>query len=88
MHVIIHTAALDGAEAPISDSAAKLVRMRFNPSTMHRVDRLKALVAAAITECEAIRDEKGEGAREASVAITQLQGASMFAVAAATAELP
>ncbi|MFV0385604.1 hypothetical protein [Paracoccus sp. (in: a-proteobacteria)] len=87
MHVTIHTAALDGGEATITNSAAELVRMGFNPSVLPEVDRLKALAAAFISACEAIRDKGGKGAREASIAITDMQGASMFAVAAATADL-
>jgi hypothetical protein len=87
MHVNIHTAALPDATTSISNSAAATVRMGFNPSRIYEVDRIKALVAAVISECELIRDAKGPGAREAAVAITQLQGASMFAVAAATAHL-
>jgi len=87
MHVVINTAALDGVTTPISDSAAKIVRMGFNPSSFPEVDRIKSLTAALVSECEAIRDEGGEGAREASIAITQLQRASMFAVAAATSKL-
>lgn len=87
MHVIINTAALNQEQVPISNSAAELVRMGFNPSTLAPVDRIKALAAALISECEAIRSEGGKGAREASVAITEIQSGSMFAVAAATADL-
>lgn len=87
MHVTIHTAAITNDETPISNSAAELVRMGFNPSTRPEVDRIKALAAALISECETIRDQGGKGAREASIAITEMQGASMFAVAAATADL-
>lgn len=87
MHVKIRTAAVPDGETPITNSAAELVRMGFNPSTLERVDRIKALAAALISECEAIRDSDGDGGREAAIAITQVQGASMFAVAAATAGL-
>ena len=87
MHVKIHTAALPEEEVSISNTAAELVRMGFNPSKLPPVDRLKSLAAAFISECEAIRDARGKGAREAAIAITEMQGASMFAVAAATAEL-
>lgn len=87
MHVTIHTAALGRAETHITNSAAELVRMGFNPSTLPRVDRLKSLAAALASELEAIRDEGGRGAREASIALTELQKASMFGVAAATADL-
>lgn len=87
MHVKIHTAAVPDGQSSISNSAAKLVRMGFNPSRLEPVDRIKALAAAMISECEAIRETGGAGAREASIAITEIQGASMFAVAAATADL-
>lgn len=87
MHVNIHTAAVPDGESTISDSAAKLVRMGFNPSRLEPVDRIKALAAALVSECEAIRDAGGEGAREAAIAITETQKASMMAVAAATADL-
>lgn len=87
MHVKINTAAIQDGETPISNAAAALVRMGFNPSTLPRVDRIKALAAALISECEAIRDEKGPGAREAAIAITDTQKASMMAVASATAHL-
>jgi hypothetical protein len=87
MHIKIHTAALPDAQATITDSAAKLVRMGFNPSTLHTVDTLKAIAAAFVSECEAIRDAQGPGAREAAIAITDMQKTSMMAVAAATAHL-
>lgn len=87
MHVTIHTAAIPNGTSSISNSAAELVRMGFNPSKVPAVDRIKALAAALVSECEAIRDARGKGAREAAIAITEIQGASMFAVAAATAEL-
>ncbi|RJE87948.1 Acb2/Tad1 domain-containing protein [Paracoccus onubensis] len=87
MHIKIHTAAIPDGETHISNSAAKLVRMGFNPSRLEPVDRIKALAAALISECEAIRDQKGEGAREAAIAITDVQKSSMMAVAAATAYL-
>ncbi|GAB4540211.1 MAG: hypothetical protein Tsb0020_53630 [Haliangiales bacterium] len=86
MHVIINTAALNAEECPISNDAAAKVRMGFNPSTLPRVDRIKALAAALISECEAVQAEGGDG-REASVAITNVQQASMWAVAAATSHL-
>lgn len=82
MHVTIHTAALPGAEVPISNSAADLVRMGFNPSGRGTVDTLKALGAALVTACE--EQKGGTGAREAAIAITHVQTAVMFAVAAAT----
>ena len=85
MHVKIHTGAVPDGQTSISNEALALVRGGFNPSKLEAVDRMKALAAALISECEAIRDAKGPGGREAAIAITQIQGASMFAVAAATA---
>ena len=87
MHVAIHTAAVNGDVTSISNDAAARVRMGFNPSKRVNADRMKALAAAFMTECEIVRDAGGPGARDAAVAITQMQGASMFAVAAATADL-
>lgn len=85
MHIQVHTAAAPDETVTITDEAAGLVRMGFNPSQLPRVDVMKALAAALISECAAIRDTGKPGAREAAIAITQIQGASMFAVAAATA---
>ena len=87
MHVKINTAALVDHEAAIHDSAAKAVRMGFNPSTLPRVDAIKALAAALISQCQEMQDNGEGNAREAAIAMTQIQGASMFAVAAATANL-
>ncbi|WP_158966275.1 Acb2/Tad1 domain-containing protein [Chachezhania sediminis] len=87
MHVKIHTAAIPDGTTTISNTSAETVRMGFNPSRLEPVDRMKALAAALVSECEMIRDERGPGAREAAIAITQIQGAAMFAVAAATAGL-
>ncbi|MEO1606750.1 MAG: hypothetical protein AAFU34_15640 [Pseudomonadota bacterium] len=91
MHVKINTAALTDHEVAINDSAARTVRMGFNPSEMPRIDEVKALAAALISACEDIRDDSNmggvSGGREAALAITHVQTASMFAVAAATAHL-
>lgn len=83
MHVTIHTAALPDETAQITNSAADIVRMGFNPSSLPQVDAIKALAAALISACEGLK--AGPGAREAAIAITHAQTASMFAVAAATA---
>jgi hypothetical protein len=86
MHVNVWTGALPGTEVTISNSALALVRGGFNPSARPQVDVLKALGAAIISELEKMRDDRAHpGSREAAIAITQLQGATMFAVAAATA---
>lgn len=58
MHTNLITGALpDGHETPISNSAAEIVRMGFNPSSLPKVDAIKGLAAALISECEALRDE-------------------------------
>ena len=87
MHVKLHMGEETPAEIGVTLSAADLVRYKFNPSGLERVQKLKFMAAALISECENIRDEKGRGAREAAIAITDLQKASMMAVAAATADL-
>lgn len=90
-HVIVNTGAVMGAEVAVNSSAMETVRLGFNPSKLERVDRIKSLAAAFISECENLRDEVrgtgGAGGREASVAITEAQSACMFAVASATANL-
>lgn len=87
MHIKLHMGTETPAEIPVNTSAADLVRYKFDPSGLERVQNLKFMAAALISECEAIRDEKGPGAREAAIAITDVQKASMMAVAAATAGL-
>lgn len=87
MHITIHTAAVPDGKTNITNSAAETVRMGFNPSRLEAVDRIKALAAALVSECETLRGLGGKGAREASIAITEVQTASFFAVAAATAGL-
>ncbi len=68
----------------LSETAKQAVRFTFNPSGLGRVNRLKALAAAFISECESARAETPEGAREFAVAITNMQTTSMWAVLAAT----
>lgn len=88
MHVKVHTGAVPDGYVSISNSAAKLVRMGFNPSALPQVDRIKALAAALVSELEGMRDDRAHpGGREAAIAITDIQKASMMAVAAATAGL-
>ena len=86
-HVVVNTGPVMGEEVHVSNSAMKLVRLGFNPSQREDVAILKSLAAAFISACEEVRDRGGDGAREAALAITQAQTASMFAVAAATADL-
>lgn len=86
MHVKIHTGACSDGTSPISNSALECVRGESSPSGDAAVDRVKALTAALITEMEAARSDGIGNAREAAIAITQFQGACMFAVAALTAD--
>lgn len=69
----------------LSQSAKDMVRAQFNPSGLTGVDEIKALFAALITRMEPIRDARGDGGRCAAIAITQIEGAAMWAVKAATA---
>lgn len=68
----------------VSEDAEKLVRFAFNPSGLMTVTRIKALAAAFISECQRLQAENPAAGREAAVAITDMQKASMMAVAAAT----
>lgn len=70
----------------ISDEAHKRARTNFNPSGLDRVKTIKALTAALYTELKAI-DGDDTAKHEAATAMTQLQGAAMFGVSAATAHL-
>ena len=59
---------------------AELVRYTFNPSELEVVDEIKSRAAEFI---DYIENCDGDG-REKSIAITYIQTASMFAVAAVT----
>ena len=87
MHVRIHTGALPDDECAITDEAASQVRMSFNPSTLAEVDRLKALAAAFISECDRLSAANPAAGRELAVAKTNMQQASMWGVAGATQHL-
>lgn len=68
-----------------SGTAADAVRKNFNPSGSQEVAEIKAMTAALITKMEGIRDrDGGKAGREAAVAITNIQTASMWCVLAAT----
>lgn len=59
--------------------------VKFNPSGDEKVDRLKALYAEIADILNTDRGEnRDERARRASVAITEAQGAQMWAVKAVT----
>lgn len=86
-HVILNTKNCNAVEVPVSDSATRLVRGHFNPSSLGAVDATKALAAALISQLEQIRDSEDGDGREAATAITHVQTACMFGVAAATSKL-
>ena len=72
-------------EVSISATAADAIRHKFNPSDNSDVARIKDLTGTLISFMEDIRDRNsGLAGREASVAITNLQTASMWCVLAAT----
>ena len=64
----------------------KAVGLSFNPSNDDLVSQLKARFAEDIDEMNALRlrTESPEVKRLASIAITEIQGAQMWAVKAAT----
>lgn len=68
-----------------SATAKDAVRKDFNPSGNQDVADIKAITASLISKMEQIRDRNGGLAgREAAVAITNIQTASMWCVLAAT----
>ena len=69
----------------MSDTANEAVRRNFNPSGNSDVAAIKERTSELITIMEGIRDrDNGKAGREAAVAITNLQTASMWCVLAAT----
>lgn len=69
----------------VSPTAADAIRAKFNPSGLDEVAEIKLLTGTLITKLEEIRDrDGGKAGREAAVAITNVQTASMWAVLAAT----
>ena len=72
------------AALAVSDEAREAVRLKFNPSGLPRVDRLKRLAAAFITECDRVAAEVPDSGRSIAVAKTNMQTASMWAVLGAT----
>ena len=66
-------------------TAKDAVRKDFNPSGNQDVADIKAITASLVSKMEQIRDRNnGLAGREAAVAITNLQTASMWCVLAAT----
>lgn len=65
----------------------KAIGTSFNPSGIHGVDRIKAIFANAIDEMNNFRKSESSTAEQkrlASIAITEAQGAQMWAVKALT----
>jgi hypothetical protein len=63
----------------------KAVGLSFNPSGSSEVDKLKGMYAEIIDLLNEMRsDGRSEKARLASIAITEAQGAQMWAVKAST----
>lgn len=74
----------------LTSSAAKLVRLNFNPFGSSDVDRLKILASAFISELErqmAVNGYSEQAGREFALSRTYMQTASMFAVAGASEKL-
>ena len=68
-----------------TETAKDAVRKDFNPSGNQDVADIKAITASLVSKMEQIRDRNnGLAGREAAVAITNLQTASMWCVLAAT----
>lgn len=59
------------------------VRIRFNPSSVSEVDKIKQSTAMMIDYCDTLK-HSGEQARCASLAQTAYEEAEMWAVKAAT----
>lgn len=77
------------AQRPVSPTAQDAVRKSFNPSGNPDVTYIKGLTSQLIEFMEGVRDRnKGLAGREAAVAITNIQTASMWSVLAATKEAP
>jgi len=74
-------------ENPTLTFGQKAVGITFNPSNNGEVDRCKQQFANSIDQMHALRSSEtstAEQKRLASVAITELQGAQMWAVKALT----
>ena len=90
-HVVLNTGGnIHGQHVNISSEAAEAVRFSFNPSGNEDVAKLKSLSAAFISLCNELSLKSGASpefagaGREFSVAKTNMQTASMWAVLGAT----
>jgi hypothetical protein len=93
VHITINVTNHPSREITVNDAALEAVRFNFNPSLMDNVTVLKALAAAFLTKCDEILMRPGTApsevppdwaGREISVAKTNMQTASMWAVLGAT----
>lgn len=68
----------------------KLVNTNFNPSELESVGICKKYIATAIDQLNDLRKktESPETKRLCSIAITELQGAQMWATQALTSQMP
>ena len=86
-----HTQTMQDKTSPdiaVSDTAADHVRLGFNPSGDPTVASIKRRTGELISLMELIRDRyDAHAGREAAIAITHLQTASMWCVLAATKKL-
>ncbi len=71
-------------EVELSEEARDAVRLSFNPSGNEHVGKLKLMAAALFQLNLDTQAQKPEAGREAAVARTNLQTASMWGVLAAT----
>jgi hypothetical protein len=67
-----------------TETARSIANVSFNPSAKPEVDEIKMLFARLVTILEPVQAARGAGGRLASIAITQFEGAAMFAVKAVT----
>lgn len=75
-----------GADAPHEQTFGEKAVLDFNPSNMNEVDKVKAAYAGIIDHMHTLRMHctDPEMGRLASIAITEAQGAQMWAVKALT----
>ena len=72
----------------VTPTAAALCNLSFNPSGDTKVTEAKVLAARLVSILEPIREGGGEAGRRAVVAITEIEGAAMWAVKAITTPAP
>ena len=87
-NVVVHSDLNYDTRLEVSEKARELIRAGFNPSESPKVDLIKTLAAALVQVCEDIRMENPNAERHASLAITDVEKAAMWAVKAATTPAP